>query len=98
MVWQYLVSGFIELTICGTFMNYVLAIKELCESDRCVHMTKVLHEVLVDYNLTDKVRIFYVCLLFCTKYLFFLILQSYARSLLIVQATIGLWKNAWKNC
>ena len=45
-------------------MNYVLDIKELCKSDRCVHMTKVLHEVLVDYNLTNKVRIFYVCLLF----------------------------------
>ena len=33
-------------------------------------MANVLHEVLADYNLMDKVSIFYVCLLFCTKYVF----------------------------
>ena len=34
-------------------------------------MAKVLHELLVDYNLTDKVRIFFnFFLIFCTKYLF----------------------------
>ena len=49
----------------------VLVVEELHESHGGAHMTKVLHEVLVDYNLTDKVRIFFnVCILFCTKYLF----------------------------
>ena len=33
-------------------------------------MAKVLHEVLVYYNLTDKVSIFFACLFFCTKYVF----------------------------
>ena len=34
-------------------------------------MAKVLHEVLVDYNLTDKIRnVFHFCIIFCTKYLF----------------------------
>ena len=36
----------------------VLAVKELRESHGGAHLAKVLHEVLVDYNLTDKVRIF----------------------------------------
>ena len=41
-------------------MDYecVLAVEEFCESYGGAHMTKVLHEVLVDYNFTDKVRIF----------------------------------------
>ena len=53
----------------------ILAVKELHESHGSAHMTKMLHEVLVDYNLTDKVNFFYVSLLFCAKYLFF---YSYA--------------------
>ena len=48
----------------------VLAVKELHESHGGAHMEKVLHEVLVDYNLTNKVRIFFMSLRFCTKYLF----------------------------
>ena len=49
----------------------VLAVEELCESHGGAHMAKVLHDVLVDYNLVDKVRIFLnFCMIFCTKYLF----------------------------
>ena len=33
----------------------VLAVQELCGSHGGAHMTKVLHEVLVNYNLMDKV-------------------------------------------
>ena len=36
----------------------VLVVKELRGSHGRAYMAKVLHEVLVDYNLTDKVRIF----------------------------------------
>ena len=36
----------------------VLVVKELCQSHGDAHMAKVLHEVHIDYNLTDKVRIF----------------------------------------
>ena len=61
-------------------MNVFLLLKN------CVNLMEV-HEVLVDYNLTDKVRFFYVSLRFCAKCLFF---YSYARSLLIMQATIGI--------
>ena len=46
----------------------VLGVEELRESHEGAHMTKLLRAVLVDYNLIDKVRIFYVSLLFCTKY------------------------------
>ena len=36
-----------------------------------VHAWQVLHEVLVDYNLTDKIRnVFNFCIIFYTKYLF----------------------------
>ena len=49
----------------------VLAVKELCASHGGAYMAKVLHEVLVDYNLTDKVRnVFNFCIIFYTKYLF----------------------------
>ena len=37
--------------------EYVLVVKEFCGSHGGAYMTKVLHEVLVDYNLTDNVRI-----------------------------------------
>ena len=37
----------------------VLTIEELCEYHGGTHMVKVLHEILIDYNLTDKVRIFF---------------------------------------
>ena len=42
----------------GLLHECVLAIKELHESHGGAHMAKVLHEVLVDNYLTDKVRIF----------------------------------------
>ena len=49
----------------------VLAVKELCGSHGGAYMAKVLYEVLVDYNLTDKVRNFFnFCIIFYTKYLF----------------------------
>ena len=49
----------------------VLAIKELSGSHGGIYMEKVLHEVLIHYNLTDKVRnVFNFCIIFCTKYLF----------------------------
>ena len=35
------------------------AVEELRGSHGGAYMAKVLHEVLVDYNLTDKVRIFF---------------------------------------
>ena len=38
----------------------ILAVEELHESQESAHMTKMLHEVLVDYNLTDKVN-FFLC-------------------------------------
>ena len=70
-----------HLAILGVTINWidnmwnlhesVLAIEELCESHGGAHMAKVLHEILIDYNLTDKVRIFIICeLYFFTKYLF----------------------------
>ena len=68
----------------------VLVVKELCESHRGAHMAKVLHEMLVDYNLTNKIRIFFIFVYFFVLNLFFLILYSYARSLLIMETTIGL--------
>ena len=37
----------------------MLVVEELHESHRGAHMAKVLHEVFIDYNLTDKVRIFF---------------------------------------
>ena len=37
----------------------VLDVEELCGSHGGAYMANVLHEVLVDYNLTDKVRIFF---------------------------------------
>ena len=40
----------------------MLAVQELCESHRGAHMEKELHEVLIDYNLMDKVRIFFFIL------------------------------------
>ena len=72
-----------HLTILGITIHYiddmwnlhecVFAVEELCGSHGGVHMAKVLYEVLIDYNLTDKVRIFFnFCILFCTKYLSFL--------------------------
>ena len=39
--------------------EYVLVVEELCGSHGGARMAKVLHEVLVDYNLMDKVRIFF---------------------------------------
>ena len=45
----------------------VLADQELCGSHGGAYMAKVLHKVLVDYNLTDKVIFFNFCILFCTK-------------------------------
>ena len=51
--------------------EYFLAVKELCGSHGVAYMAKVLHEVLVDYNLTDKVKnVFNFCINFFTKYLF----------------------------
>ena len=48
------------------------AIEELHESHGGAHMAKVLHEILIEYNLTDKVRFFFhFLIIFCTKYLFF---------------------------
>ena len=38
----------------------VLAVEELCESHGGVHMAKVLYELLIDYNLIDKVRNFFI--------------------------------------
>ena len=38
----------------------VLAIEELCESHGGAHMAKVLHDILIDYNLMDKVRFLFV--------------------------------------
>ena len=40
----------------------VLAIEELRESHGGAHMEKLLHEILIDYNLTDKVRFLFVFL------------------------------------
>ena len=37
----------------------VLAVEELRESRGGAHMAKVLHEILIDYNLTNKVRVFF---------------------------------------
>ena len=37
----------------------VLAVEELCESHGGAHMAKLLYEILIDYNLTDKVRVFF---------------------------------------
>ena len=43
----------------------VLIVEELHESHRGAHMTKVLHEVFVDYNLTNKVQfLFLFCIIF----------------------------------
>ena len=42
----------------------VLSVEEMRESHGGAHMTKVLHEVLVEYNLTDRVRIFLICAYF----------------------------------
>ena len=39
-------------------MTCVLSVQELCGSHGGEHMAKVLHEVLIDYNLTDKVIFF----------------------------------------
>ena len=51
--------------------EHVLVVEKLCKSHGGAHMAKVLHEVFIDYNLTDKVRIFFFhFLIFCTKYLF----------------------------
>ena len=38
----------------------VLAVEELCESQGGAHMAKVLNEILVDYNFTEKVRVFFI--------------------------------------
>ena len=56
-----------HLTIIGIMIHWiddlwklhecVLVVKELRGSHGGAYMAKVLHEVLVDYNLTDKVRI-----------------------------------------
>ena len=35
--------------------EHVLGVEELCESHGGTHIAKVLHEVLVHYNLTEKV-------------------------------------------
>ena len=53
-------------------------------------MAKVLHEVLVDYNFTDKVRTFLDFFTFIYEIHVFLILYNYVGSLLIMQATIRL--------
>ena len=37
----------------------VLTVEELCESHGGAHMAKVLHEILIYYNLMDKVRVFF---------------------------------------
>ena len=42
-----------------TFDERVLAVEELREYDGGAHMTKVLHEILIDYNLTDNIRFFH---------------------------------------
>ena len=73
----------------------VLAVEELRESHGGAHMAKVLHEVLVNYNLTDKVRFLFMFLcFFCAKYLFYAVFCNYGRSLMILQVTIGLWQQA----
>ena len=36
----------------------------VCESHEGAHMAKVLHEILIDYNLTEKVRILFICELY----------------------------------
>ena len=48
----------------------VLAIEELCEFHGGAHMTKVLYEVFIDYNLMNQIISQKFCILFCTKYLF----------------------------
>ena len=40
--------------------EHVLVVEELRESHGGTLMTKVLYEILMDYNLTDKVRIFFM--------------------------------------
>ena len=71
----------------------VLAIEELRESHGGAHMAKVLHEILIDYNLTDKVRFLFVFLNYIflpnTCFPFFL---RCARLQLIMQATIVQWQ------
>ena len=71
----------------------VLAIEELRESHGGAHMAKVLHEILIDYHLTDKVRFIFVFLnyifLLNTCFPFFL---RCARLQLIMQATIVQWQ------
>ena len=54
-----------HLTILGIIIHWiddmwnlhecVLVVQQLCGSHGGAHMSRVLHEVLVDYNLTDKV-------------------------------------------
>ena len=49
----------------------VLAIEKLHESCASAHMTKVLHEMLIDYNLTNKGKnLFFFLHNFCTKTFF----------------------------
>ena len=72
----------------------VLAVKELCGSHGGAYIAKVLYEVLVDYNLTDKVRnVFDFCIIFILNTCF-LVLYSCVQSLLIMQAIIKLWQQA----
>ena len=66
----------------------VIVVKELCGSHGGAYMANVLHEVLVDYNLTDKVRnVFNFCIIFILNTCF-LVLYSCA------QAIIKLWQQA----
>ena len=53
-----------------TLHERVLAVEELRESDGGAHMIKVLHEILIDYNLTENIRFFLFLNNFFTKYLF----------------------------
>ena len=40
--------------------EHVFVVDEFCESPRGTLMVKVLHEVHVDYNLMNKIRIFFI--------------------------------------
>ena len=70
--------------------EHVLVVEDLCESHGGAHMAKVLHEVLVHYNLTNKIRVFFNTFLYYN--LFFLILKRCARLQLIMQATTVQWQ------
>ena len=45
--------------------EFFIVVEELCGSHGGAHMTKVLHDLLVDYNLMDKIRCFFnFCIIF----------------------------------